>query len=184
MNNYILKTSRLTLVPMKMEYLYSTHEYAADFENTKYMINLPNESLEETKEFIMYAQEEWSKEKPEFFEYAILMDANHVGAISLYPEKDDASVAEMGWTVNKKYWNKGICTEAAKALVKFAYEMIGIKRFIAHCDSDNRASFTVMEKIGMIKIDEYGGRYNKQSSEERNECLYEFVIDRLNVNDI
>lgn len=172
-SKYMIKTDRLFLVPMEMKYLHSTHEYAADLENTKYMINLPNETLEDTKGFILYAEEEWKKSNPGFFEYAILMDGKHIGAISLYPEKDDPVTAELGWTVNKKYWRQGICTEAAKALVQYARERYGINRFIAHCDAENLASSTVMEKIGMIKMDEYGGRYNKQSSEERRECLYE-----------
>jgi hypothetical protein len=33
-----------------------------------------------------------------------------------------------------------------------------------------------MEKIGMRKTDEYGGRHNRQSPEERRECLYEMRI--------
>lgn len=175
-NGNIIKTDRLMIVPMELKYLQSTHEYAADLENTKYMLNLPNETLDETKSFILYAEEEWKKEEPMFFEYAIIMDGMHVGAISLYLDKDNTAWAELGWTVNKKYWKKGICTEAARALIKNAIESYGINRFIAHCDSENLASSAVMEKIGMVKIDEYGGRFNKQSTDERRECLYELII--------
>lgn len=176
---FIINTDRLTIVPMQMKYLYSAHEYASDLENTTYMLNLPNDSLEETKGFIIYAEEEWKKDNPTFFECAIIMDNKHIGGISLYPEKRDPFTAELGWIVNKKYWRQGICTEAAEALIEYATKAYGINRFIAHCDSENIASRAVMEKIGMIKVDEYGGRYNKQSTEERRECLYE-----LNYNDI
>ncbi|MCQ2504423.1 MAG: GNAT family N-acetyltransferase [Saccharofermentans sp.] len=169
--NYI-ETERLFIVPMRMKYLWSTHEYASDPENTKYMVNLPNDSFEETRGFIRYAEEEWKKADPQFFEYAILMDG-HVGGISIYPDQEDKTKAELGWTVNKKYWRQGICSEAALGIIKHAREKLGIKTFIAHCDSENVASYKVMEKIGMTKIDEYGGRYNKQSPEERRECLYE-----------
>lgn len=172
----LIKTDRLTIAPMEMKYLDSTHEYAADSENTKYMLNLPNESIEDTKGFIDYAEDEWSKETQSFYEYVILMDGIHVGAISLYPEKENPTVAELGWTVNKKYWRQGICSEAAKALVNRANEKLGITKFIAHCDSENIASSSVMEKLGMVKVDEYGGRFNKQSPEERRECLYEMVL--------
>lgn len=175
-NKYIVKTERLMLVPMEMKYLYSAHEYAADPENTIYMLNLPNDTLEDTKGFITYAENEWKKSEPSFFEYAIIMDDKHVGGISLYPDKEDNTTAELGWTVNKKYWKQGICTEAAEGLVKFAVELQRIKKFIAHCDSENMASRSVMEKLGMTKIDEYGGRYNKQSTEERRECLYEMIV--------
>lgn len=145
----VIETDRLLIVPMEMKYLHSTHEYAADLENTIYMLNLPNETLEETKGFIEYAEEEWGKSEPSFFEFAILMDNEHVGAISLYPDDNNPLSAELGWTVNKRYWRKGICTEAAKALMEYAVKRYGINRFIAHCDSENVASRAVMEKIGM-----------------------------------
>lgn len=61
-------------------------------------------------------------------------------------------------------------------MVNRANEKLGITKFIAHCDSENIASSSVMEKLGMVKVDEYGGRYNKQSPEERRECLYEMVL--------
>lgn len=174
-STFAIRTDRLMIVPMEMKYLDSAHEYAADLENTTYMLNLPNDTIEDTKGFILYAEEEWRKDEPAFWECAIIMDNKHIGGISLYPEKADQTTAELGWTVNKKYWKQGICTEAAEALIKCAAETKGIKRFIAHCDSENKASRTVMEKLGMVKIDEYGGRYNKQSSEERRECLYELI---------
>lgn len=172
---FIVSTDRLLLVPMEMKYLHSAHEYAADPENTTYMVRLPNDTLDDTKEFIMRSAAEWGKSEPEFFEYAIIMNGTHIGGISLYLDKDNRTTAELGWTVNKKYWNQGICTEAAKSLVEYATKSLGITRFIAHCDSENISSRTVMEKLGMVKRDEYGGRYNKQSTEERRECLYEMI---------
>ena len=38
-----LKTNRLTLRPLNIGDLDAVHTYASDIENTKYMINLPNE---------------------------------------------------------------------------------------------------------------------------------------------
>jgi hypothetical protein len=43
-----IKTERLTLTPLGLRFLDSTHEYASNPEITKYMIHLPNEILEET----------------------------------------------------------------------------------------------------------------------------------------
>ena len=57
----IIHTDRLELKPMCMDYLYSTHEYASDPENTKYMLFLPNESIEETKEYLEGAEKEFKK---------------------------------------------------------------------------------------------------------------------------
>ena len=60
--------------------------------------------------------------------------------------------------------------------MKYAAENLGIRHFIAHCDSENTGSYKVMEKLGMKRTGESGGRRNKLSSEERIELLYEKEI--------
>lgn len=97
----IIHTDRLELKPMCMDYLYSTHEYASDPENTKYMLFLPNESIEETKEYLEGAEKEFNKEYPSFYEMAVFYNGIHIGAVSLYLN-DDRSSAEFGWMINKR----------------------------------------------------------------------------------
>ena len=170
-NNLTLTTPRLILRPMCMDYLKSTHEYAADPENTTYMLFLPNDSIEETIGYIKGAEEEFKKDDPSFYEMAVLYKDIHIGAVSIYLDEKRES-AEFGWLINKRYHGKGFATEAARALLDYAINIIGIKHFIAHCDSENAASKRVMEKLGFVLMDEYGGRKNKQSDEDRRECLY------------
>lgn len=166
-----IQTSRLSLVPMRPEFLASTHEYAADPDNTKYMLFLPNDSIEDTKSYLKNAYEQWQKDTPEYYEFAIFHGKTHIGAVSLYPDKSRSS-AELGWIINKRYQRRGYAFEAAQALLKTAAEKLGIHRFIAHCDTENIGSRRVMEKLGMVLKDEYGGRKNKQSDDERREFLY------------
>ena len=169
-----LKTKRLTLCPLGMKFLSSTHEYASDIENTRYMVYLPNETVEETAEFLKGVDDEWQKEKPNFYEFAILLDGKHIGAASVTLE-DDTS-CELGWIMNKKYWGHGFASEAAEAIVNFAAHKLGVTHFIAHCDGENIGSYRVMEKIGMKRTGYYPGRKNKSSPEDRMECLYELTV--------
>ena len=170
-----IQTSRLVLKQMCMEYLNSTHEYASDPENTIYLMWLPNDSITQTMEYIKGAENEFRKEKPSFYEMAILYQNIHIGAVSLYLNEDRTS-AEFGWMLNKKYFGNGFATEAAMALLSYAENELGLKHFTATCDTENVASRKVMEKLGMVKTAERGGRHNKQSAEERREYLYELEI--------
>ena len=167
-----LMTERLKLVPINIEFLETAHLYAGDLENSRFMMFLPNDTIEETKEFILRSQEEWKKENPDDMEFAIIMDGNHVGGVNL-ELKENRSVAEIGWTVQKNYWRRGIATEAALALIQYAKEKLKVKKIIAHCDTENVPSYKTMEKIGMHRVSESGGRKNKSSDEERREYLYE-----------
>ncbi|MCH5272331.1 MAG: GNAT family N-acetyltransferase [Lachnospiraceae bacterium] len=176
MESFEIRTNRLVLRPLDVTYLHTVHEYASDYENTKYMVYLPNEGLDETLEFLRNAEQEWKKEKPAFFEFAICIEDKHIGTVSLYLDEDGRS-GELGWIIHKQYWKQGIASEAAKALVAFASDELGIHHFFAHCDSENTGSYKVMEKIGMKRTDTHGGRKNRSSDEERIEYKYEMTVD-------
>ena len=170
-------TNRLILCPLGIEYLESTHEYSSDREATKYMMFLPNDTVEETAEFLRGAEAEWKKQNPEYYEFTVILNHRHIGAVSLYLD-ERRSTGEFGWILHRDFWRQGITTEAVRALLDYGVNVLGIHHFIAHCDSENTASYKVMEKIGMVRTQCYGGRKNKSSDEERNEYLYELNIEK------
>ena len=161
-----IETERLLLKPLGSEYLETVNAYATDYENTKYMIHLPNENRKETAAFLAGVDVEWAKEKPEFYEFAMLYQGEQIGAVGIYFEN---GVGELGWIVNKKYWRNGFAYEAAKAVVTYFTE------HIAHCDTENTASYQVMEKLGMVRTAEYGGRRNRAAAEDSFEYQYELM---------
>lgn len=168
----ILKTERLLLRPLGVNDLYSTHEYAGNEENAKYMMFLPNENLDETKKFLINASDEWAKSNPAFYEFAIITDGNrHIGAISIYLN-ESCSEGELGWIIHKDFWGNGYASEAAEAIKDFAINELKLKKLIAHCDSRNTASFRVMERIGMTLEKDDELRVNKSSCEPVKEYMY------------
>lgn len=173
LKNFSIKTERLKLVSQSLQFLETTHAYASDRENMRYTLNLPNDSEEDTREFLLSAEAEWEKDEPSFYEFAILKDGKHIGGLSLYPD-ETGTCAELGWCLDKSVQGKGYAVEAARAVVAWAKETISISRFIAHCDSENIASWKTMEKLEMKRVSCTGGRFNKLNpTEERNEFLYE-----------
>ncbi len=80
MKSIEIKTERLTLKPLGSEYLDTGNAYAMDYENTKYMCRLPNENEEETAAFLAEVDAEWAKEKPEFYEFAMIYQKEQIGA--------------------------------------------------------------------------------------------------------
>ena len=173
MKNIEIFTKRLLLKPLGSEYLQTVIDYAMDSENIRYMVHLPNESIDETVSFLKSVDMEWEKENPEFYEFAILYQNNHIGAVSIYFEN---GIGELGWIVNKKYQGNGLAYEAAESLVKHFAANWGTTHFIAHCDTENIASYKIMEKLGMIRIDKHGGRRNRCASNDSFEYKYELIL--------
>ena len=150
------KTDRLTLRPLSTRDLLTVHKYATDLDVTKYMINLPNQNIVETLEFLLWCEDEWEKDIPTNYEFAICLNDKHVGAISLSQVDDDCY--ELGWILDKDYHGNGYATEAARELTRFA-KSLGAKKLIAHCDTRNVASKRVMEKLGMTLVLEQERKY-------------------------
>ncbi len=173
MKDIVISTERLCLKPLGSRYLETVNAYAMDYENTKYMCRLPNEDVEETIKFLADVEAEWAKENREYFEFAMLYQDEHIGAVGIYFEN---GVGELGWIVNKKYGRNGFAYEAAKALVAYFTEHMGTTHFIALCDTENAASYRVMEKLGMTRTGEYGGRRNRAASEDSFEYRYEMSV--------
>ena len=173
MKYFEIKTERLVLVLLGTGFLDSVNEYALDCENTKYMCHLPNESPEETAAFLKNAESEWTKEEPESYEFAMLYQGRHIGAASVFFED---GAGELGWIVKKKYWGNGFAYEAAKALIHYFTEHFGTTHYIAQCDTENIASYKTMEKLGMVRTGEYGGRRNRSAQIESSEYRYELIV--------
>ncbi len=55
----------------------------------------------------------------------------------------------MGYWIGKPYWNKGFGSEAAKAMLKYGFEKLGLHRINAHHFKRNQASGRILQKIGM-----------------------------------
>lgn len=75
-------------------------------------------------------------------------DGQLVGSIGLRIEQAHRR-AELGYWVGLDYWGRGYCTEAATALVRYAFEVLALHRVYAHHLTRNPASGRVMEKLGM-----------------------------------
>ncbi len=71
-----------------------------------------------------------------------------VGATGLRMKAEHGR-GELGYYVGKPYWNHGYATEAGRAVLKFGFEVLGLRRIFAECMSHNPASARVLEKLGM-----------------------------------
>ena len=166
-----IRTDRVLLRPLCVNDLKTAHEYACDAENTKYMLFLPNATEQETADFLHSVEQEWQQAHPSFFEFAIILDDVHIGAVSI-SRCEASNQGEIGWILNKKHWNHGYASEAAKAVLDFAKTQLHLHSVIAQCDWRNIASAKVMEKIGMLLVDANGIRTYTKREETARELTY------------
>ena len=71
-----------------------------------------------------------------------------IGAVGLTFTATHAR-AELGYWIGKPYWSQGFCTEAARAVLGYAFMARGVNRVQATHLSRNAASGRVLQKLGM-----------------------------------
>ncbi len=150
-----LKTERLLL--RKFRYADAEdmfNNWANDSDVTKYLTWQPHGSIEVTKEIIKSWISEYEKEN--VYNWAIVLNdtGKVIGSISVVNVCNEHQRCEVGYCMGKKYWNKGIMTEALKCVIKYLFFQVGINRIQAIHHRDNSASGKVMHKSGM----KYEGR--------------------------
>jgi RimJ/RimL family protein N-acetyltransferase len=62
---------------------------------------------------------------------------------------------ELGYRLRRAAWGRGLATEAAAALVRLALEDPEVAAVVAAALAANRASWRVMEKVGMARVREF-----------------------------
>lgn len=85
-----------------------------------------------------------------------------IGRCGLLPwEIGGRTEVEVAYLLDKRYWGRGLATEAAVAIVDYAFATLPVERLICLLDPDNSASRGVAAKIGMTLlwddyVDDYG----------------------------
>lgn len=130
------------------------------------------EALNERRSWLEWSRlsAEWFPKmfQPPYGDRAVVLKRSHevVGAVGLVPCFDVFEqvpglsrselpsvyrVTEMGlfWAIDPDHQQRGYATEAAQALIDFAFQQLRVKRLIATTEYDNVASIGVMRKLGM-----------------------------------
>ena len=81
--------------------------------------------------------------------FAIDVGGDAVGGVSLRPGEDvERYGAEIGYWLGVAYWNRGITTDAVRAVTTHALTTLGLLRVFALPFTRNAASARVLERVG------------------------------------
>ena len=113
-------------------------------------IGIP-ENLEVTAKMLQTLIEEPYKELRTQFGWAIRLkeSGEFVGRFGMKLAEPHKKRAEINYSLLPKFWGNGYATEAAKAVLKFAFEDLQLHRIEAGCAVENANSIKLLERIGM-----------------------------------
>lgn len=146
-----LLTERLLLRPFRDEDLDALYVIDGDPGTCRYLYSAPRSRAEVrvslTRRKKMTAIE---REGDAIRLAATLRDAGTlVGDISFHFRSREHRLAEIGFVLHPDHHGRGYASEAVSALLTLGFESLGLHRIIGRCDPRNRASWLLMERLGM-----------------------------------
>jgi RimJ/RimL family protein N-acetyltransferase len=78
-------------------------------------------------------------------------DGEFIGWCSLSQWNPDYRSASLGYCFTEAAWGHGYATEAARAVLRWAFDTLDLNRVQAEADTRNIASARVLEKLGFVR---------------------------------
>jgi ribosomal-protein-alanine N-acetyltransferase len=149
-----IETERLLLRPFSMDDLSALHAMTSHQEVVRY---LPEGvwTLEETRKALRKVTDRYKRgQSIREAKYTLAVVERNtkkvIGWCGLGPMDFHQSEVEIYYGLSRDFWGRGIATEAAKALLHYAFQSIGLEKMVAIVKPENTASQRVIEKLGMI----------------------------------
>ncbi|MEU8274096.1 GNAT family N-acetyltransferase [Microbispora bryophytorum] len=155
MSQPILRTERITLVPLSDEHLDHEIELDADPEVMRYLTGRARSRAEVE---VLHRERLAAADPVAGLGFWVgFVDGRFVGWWLLEPptRADQGPVdgqAELGYRLLRRYWRQGLASEGARELLRYGFEDLRLTRVFAETMAVNAASRATMASIGMQHI--------------------------------
>lgn len=146
-----LQTERLLLRPFEEGDLEALHAMQSDEDVVRYLYH-DARSIDEVRAALArkIAWMSVTGEGHGVSAAVILRDTGEfVADLSLWWVSEGHAQGELGFVVHPAHQRRGYATEAARPLLDFAFDTMGMHRVVGRAEARNLASARVLEKLGM-----------------------------------
>ncbi len=145
----IIQTERLLLRPFSTADAQAAQRLVSEKEFASTTSSIPHPYPDgAAKQWISTHQEEFERGESLVFAIVRRSDDMLIGTMSLQINPRHAR-GELAYWIGKPHWNSRYCTEAARAIVRYGFETLGLDCVCARQLTRNPASGRVMQKVGM-----------------------------------
>ena len=174
-----IETERFILRPIQETDAKDMFEYAGDDENLQFVwfpkhLNVMASQQAIVERFLTRPE----SGIPEAYCIVIKPEMKMIGTVDVHTVRF-GDVGEIGYIINKRYWNKGLVSEAVQILISIMFHHSGFQRVEIQHSSRNIASQRVIEKAGFI----LEGIYRKRKFEPDFDQRVDYKFYGLNLDD-
>ncbi len=143
----MLETARLFLRPFNKNDIDPVFAMRSDADVMRF-IRQPQTRRGEAESWINLTSSRWEKEKIGFCAVVEKSSNQFIGWCGLWRLKE-TDETEVGYALVKDFRGFGYASEAAESFLIYGFEKLDLKEIVAVARPENRASWRVMERLGM-----------------------------------
>lgn len=148
----VIQTKRLILRQFKPTDWRDLYEYLSDPEVVEFE---PYEVFSEDD-----CINEAIRRSSDFSFWAVCTKENRKLIGNLYFDRRELGTFFIGFVFNTRYHSQGYAFESSRALISYGIEHLGVRQVVAMCNGENKASWRLLEKLGLKRV----GHFVKQRS--------------------
>ncbi|MQR01522.1 GNAT family N-acetyltransferase [Glaciimonas soli] len=123
-------------------------EYCGDAESSKYLQREVHSNIDQTKKMLdAWCNIRWSDKSPGFAWVISYRETNM--AIGIFLICFEGGTCEIHFGIGRRFWGKGLMTEAAGAGLLFLEQSGCFERIWTACDIENIGAHRVLAKLGL-----------------------------------
>ncbi|HVE57462.1 MAG TPA: GNAT family N-acetyltransferase [Pyrinomonadaceae bacterium] len=170
----MLETARLILRPFNKNDVDSVFAMRSSADVMRF-IREPQTRRDEAESWINLISSRWETEKIGFCAVIEKSSNQFIGWCGLWRLKETDEI-EVGYALVKDFRGKGCASEAAEAFLTYGFEELDLKEIVAVARPENRASWRVMERLGMTY--DYTGKFYERDLVHYSITKKEFLAGR------
>jgi RimJ/RimL family protein N-acetyltransferase len=146
-----LETERLRVRLMTPADVDAVHAYESREDVAIYQLFEPRTRAEVAERVTKYVRADRIGAVGDYFQLAVERrdDGTVIGDLFFMLKSLDGLGAEIGWTFHPDHQGRGFATEAATAVLRLAFECLGVHRVYAELDPRNTRSVALCRRLGM-----------------------------------
>ncbi len=148
----IIRTARLVLGDFEPEDAAELQRLAGDRQIADTTLAIPHPyELDHALAWIGNQRKEAARGRAANFAIRLASDSPIIGCVGLRDIDPEHLQAELGFWIGREWWGHGYAREAAAAVIRFAFDTLGLNRVCAHHMLRNPPAGKVLQYVGMVR---------------------------------
>jgi RimJ/RimL family protein N-acetyltransferase len=147
---HVIKTNRLSLQPLSESDIDFIQKLSARPEYFRYECEVAKTNGELAERCKWYIERLIKLPDDGAIQWIVSNNDVKIGEIHIWCNWQKTHEWEIGWHLLHEHWGKGFATEAAKAVIRHAFENFNVNRIVAFPNAENSRSTALCERVGMI----------------------------------